>query len=226
MRILLIEDEEQIARVLKLELESEGYEVEVRFDGKTGLERALEEKDALILLDVMLPHLNGMEVLRRVRNKNIKTPIIMLTARSMTIDKVAGLDQGANDYVTKPFEIEELLARIRALIRNNVMQNIKEKELIYSVKDLSINMSAREVKRDETLIFLTPKEFELLVFLVENKNRVVTRESILQNVWGFEFEIGTNVIDVFIRHLRKKIDEGFSSQLITTVRGVGYTIKE
>jgi DNA-binding response OmpR family regulator len=225
--ILVIEDEVQIARVLKVELEYEGYQVSVEHNGKAGLETALNSQIDVILLDVMLPELNGIEVLRRLRREDKVTPVILLTARNSTFDKVAGLDHGANDYVTKPFEIEELLARIRAAIRNqSKTEGHEAEESLLTVQDLMINMDSREVKRDGVSITLTPKEYDLLVYLIINKNKVVTRESIIVNVWGFEYEGETNVIDVFIRHLRKKVDEGFSTQLITTVRGIGFTIKE
>ncbi|MGG3564352.1 response regulator transcription factor [Neobacillus rhizosphaerae] len=225
-QILVIEDEAQIARVLKMELEYEGYQVVVEHDGKAGLEKALQTDMDLILLDVMLPGLSGIEVLRRLR-KESATPVILLTARNTTFDKVAGLDQGANDYVTKPFEIEELLARIRACLRNQPNNGGKrEVESLLTVKDLVINTDSREVIRDGKTITLTPKEYDFLVYLVTNKNKVVTRENIIMNVWGYDYEGETNVIDVFIRHLRKKVDEGFSSQLIATIRGIGFTIKE
>lgn len=225
--ILVIEDETQIARVLKVELEYEGYQVTVEHDGKAGLETALHSEFDLILLDVMLPGLSGIEVLRRLRKENRKIPVILLTARNTTFDKVAGLDQGANDYVTKPYEIEELLARIRAIIRNypNKVESKKEESLL-TVADLIINLDSREVIRNGKTISLTPKEYDFLVYLVMNKNKVVTRENIILNVWGYEYEGETNVIDVFITHLRRKMDEGFSTHLITTVRGVGFTIKE
>ncbi|MFJ8261180.1 response regulator transcription factor [Rummeliibacillus sp. NPDC094406] len=225
--ILVIEDEAQIARVLKVELEYEGYQVTVEHEGKSGLETALQPGIDLILLDVMLPGLSGIDILRRIRKENSNTPVILLTARNSTIDKVAGLDQGANDYVTKPFEIEELLARIRACIRNQSdKEESKDGDSLLTVADLIINTDAREVKRNKKFISLTPKEYELLVYLVTNKNKVATRENIIINIWGYEYEGETNVIDVMIAHLRKKINQGFSSSLITTVRGIGFTIKE
>jgi DNA-binding response OmpR family regulator len=223
--ILVIEDETQIARVLKVELEYEGFQVTVEHDGKAGLETALQSEIDLILLDVMLPGLSGIEVLRRFRKENSNTPVILLTARNTTFDKVAGLDQGANDYVTKPYEIEELLARIRACIRTISVESKEELSLL-TVQDLIINTDTREVKRNGKAISLTPKEYDFLVYLVMNKNKVATRDNIIMNVWGYEYEGDTNVIDVFIRHLRKKIDEGFSYHLITTIRGIGFTIKE
>ena len=228
-RILVVEDEIHIAKILKIELEYEGYEVVVAYDGKSGLEVALQEKLDLILLDVMLPGLNGIEVLRRVRKENNVLPIILLTARNMTMDKVTGLDQGANDYITKPFEMEELLARVRSCMRQNaIVTLVKEQEdSILSIFDLQINLDTREVSRSSTSIALTPKEFDLLVYLLSHKNKIVTRENILMNVWGYEYEGDTNVIDVYIRHLRKKIEEGFSSPtIIQTVRGIGYTVRE
>ncbi|WP_223592148.1 response regulator transcription factor [Neobacillus bataviensis] len=228
-RILVVEDEKQIAKILKLELEYEGYEVVVAYDGKAGLQAAQNDKLDLILLDVMLPELNGIEVLRRIRKENTMLPVILLTARNMTMDKVAGLDQGANDYITKPFEIEELLARVRSCLRQNSLaaKAAQPENPLLSFKDLTVNLDTREVTRGETSITLTPKEFDLLVYLLSNKNRVVTRENILVNVWEYEYEGETNVIDVFIRHLRKKIEEGFSDPtIIQTVRGIGYTVRE
>ncbi len=227
-RILVVEDEKQIAKVLKIELEYEGYEVDVAYDGKRGLEAALQEKLDLILLDVMLPELNGIEVLRRIRKENVIIPIILLTARNLTMDKVTGLDQGANDYITKPFEMEELLARVRSCLRQtSIAVEVKEqKDSILSIFDLQINLDTREVNRSGSSIALTPTEYDLLVYLLSHKNRIVTRENILLNVWGYEYEGDTNVIDVYIRHLRKKIDEGFSKSIIQTVRGIGYTVRE
>lgn len=177
-RILVVEDEIQIATILKIELEYEGYEVLLAHTGKSGLEAALQENLDLVLLDVMLPELNGIEVLRRIRNENSLLPIILLTARNITMDKVAGLDQGANDYITKPFEIDELLARIRSAIRHNSIaaNALREEETILSIKDLFINLDTREVKRGDSSIALTPKEFDLLIYLLSNKNKIVTRK--------------------------------------------------
>jgi DNA-binding response OmpR family regulator len=228
-RILVVEDETQIAKILKIELEFEGYEVVVAYDGRSGLQAALNEKLDLILLDVMLPELNGLEVLRRIRKENDIIPIILLTARNMTMDKVTGLDQGANDYITKPFEMEELLARVRSTIRQNsiVVSNLKMEGTTLSINDLSVNLDTREVLRGDKSISLTPKEFDLLVYLLTNKNKIVSRDNILNDVWGYEFEGETNVIDVYIRHLRKKIEDDFSTPtIITTIRGIGYTVRE
>lgn len=228
-RILVVEDEIQIAKILKLELEYEGYEVVVANNGKFGLEIALQGKIDLMLLDIMLPEMNGIEVLRRVRQESELMPIILLTARNMTMDKVRGLDLGANDYMTKPFEMEELLARVRSCLRQNeIITNVtNHEEDLLSIRDLSINMETREVIRANTSISLTPKEFDLLVYLISHKNKIVTRENIIKDVWDYDYEGDTNVIDVFIWHLRKKIDEGYTSPtIIQTVRGVGYIVKE
>ncbi|MGG0656275.1 response regulator transcription factor [Rummeliibacillus pycnus] len=228
-RILVVEDELQIAKILKLELEYEGYEVVVANNGKFGLEVALNGKIDLILLDIMLPEMNGIEVLRRVRKENEMMPIILLTARNMTMDKVTGLDLGANDYITKPFEMEELLARVRSCLRQSsfISNSSNIEESIMTVKDLTINNDTREVTRGDSGITLTPKEFDLLVYLVSHKNKIVTRENIIKDVWDYDYEGDTNVIDVYIWHLRKKIDEGFESNaIIQTVRGVGYIVKE
>ncbi|WP_256358201.1 response regulator transcription factor [Bacillus sp. sid0103] len=228
-RILVVEDEKQIAKILKIELEYEDYEVIIAYDGKSGLQAALNEKLDLILLDVMLPEMNGIEVLRRIRKENHLIPVILLTARNMTMDKVAGLDQGANDYITKPFEMEELLARIRSCLRQSsiVVKAAQAEDSFLKISDLTVNLDTREVTRGKVPITLTPKEFDLLVYLLSNKNKIVTRDSILLHVWGYEYEGETNVIDVFIRHLRKKMEEGFSDPtIIQTVRGIGYTIRE
>jgi DNA-binding response OmpR family regulator len=226
-RILIIEDEIKIARVLKLEIEYEGYEVLVEHDGRVGLEVALNNKIDLVLLDIMLPGLSGIEVLRRIRKANSHLPVILLTARGSTYDKITGLDYGANDYITKPFEIEEVLARVRSSLRySSLLQQSEQKEnSLLSIGHLVVNQETREVKREDRDITLTPKEFDLLVYLLKNQNKVVTRESIILTVWGYEYEGETNVVDVYIRHLRKKIEEGFEASLIQTVRGVGYTMR-
>ncbi|WHY80201.1 response regulator transcription factor [Neobacillus sp. WH10] len=228
-RILVVEDEKQIAKILKIELEFEGYDVVVAYDGKSGLQAALNDKLDLVLLDVMLPEMNGIEVLRKIRVENNLLPVILLTARNMTMDKVSGLDLGANDYITKPFEMEEVLARIRSCLRQNsiVIKAQQPEETLLSIRDLTVNLDTREVIRGRVSITLTPKEFDLLAYLLTNKNKIVTRENIIFHVWGYEYEGETNVIDVFIRHLRKKIEEGFSDPtIIQTIRGIGYTIRE
>lgn len=222
-KILIVEDEVNIARVLKLEIEYEGYEVLVEHNGKAGLEVALNSKIDLVLLDVMLPGLSGIEVLRRIRKINSHLPVILLTARDSTFDKITGLDYGANDYITKPFEIDEVLARIRSSIRSNSL--ISKEKSILSLEDLAVNLDSREVKRKGKEIKLTPKEYDLLVYLLINQNKVVTREGILEIVWGYDFEGESNSVDVYIRYLRKKIEDDFELPLIHTIRGVGYTMK-
>lgn len=220
-RILLVEDEEKLARMVEMELQYEGYSVEKAFDGRSGLERARSGGFDLILLDIMLPQLSGMEVLRRLR-KESRVPVIMLTARDSVMDKVSGLDSGADDYITKPFAIEELLARIRAALRNKGSwsgQTLTAGELSMDVERHQVIVRDREVE-------LTKKEFDLLRCLLENKGRVLSREALLDGVWGFDFVGETNSVDVYIRFLRSKIDEAFGIKLIHTVRGVGYVIKE
>ncbi len=222
-RILIIEDEKQIVRFLELELKYEGYLVDVAYDGREGLNKALMNNYDLVILDIMLPLLNGIEVLRRIRQVS-DLPIIMLTAKDDITDKVMGLDVGADDYITKPFAIEELLARIRANLRRKNGKNINPAKMI-TVEDLTIDLAKREVKRAGKLIDLTKKEFELLEYLLKNKDLVVTREQILEKVWGYDFFGDTHVVDVYIRYLRSKIDDEFAVKLIETVRGIGYIIK-
>ncbi|GGE79061.1 response regulator transcription factor [Priestia taiwanensis] len=224
-RILVVEDEEKIARVIQLELEFEGYESEIAKTGIEALDKFREGSWDLILLDVMLPGLSGMEVLRRVRAQNAVVPVILLTARDSVVDKVNGLDQGANDYMTKPFQIEELLARIRACLRLSQALKKEEESASLQVADLCIDEKTREVTRGDKQVELTPREFDLLVFLMKHANQVLQREQILTNVWGFDYYGDTNVVDVYIRYLRKKIDQEFDTPLLHTVRGVGYMLK-
>lgn len=225
-RILIIEDEGKIARVIQLELEYAGYKTDTAHTGKEGLDKFDERPWDLILLDVLLPELNGLEVLRRIRLKNKAIPIILLTARDSIPDKVSGLDQGANDYITKPFQIEELLARIRAQLRHRTPQEEPPQEDILSVSGLTVNVNTRQVQRDDAEISLTPREFDLLVYLMRHPNQVLNREQLLRHVWGFDYYGDTNVVDVYIRYLRKKVDQGFAFPLIHTVRGVGYCLRE
>lgn len=206
-KILIVEDEEKIARFVELELVHEGYEVVKAFDGRTGLDLALSENADLIVLDVMLPRLNGLEVLRRIRKEGNNVPILLLTARDAVMDKVSGLDAGADDYITKPFAIEELLARIRVALKRK------------STDRHEVTVAGEPVE-------LTNREFELLHTLMENKNIVMDREKLMNIVCGYEYVGETNIIDVYIRYLRTKIDDRFGIKLITTVRGVGYVIKE
>ncbi|WP_307872052.1 response regulator transcription factor [Priestia megaterium] len=226
--MLIVEDEVMIARALQIELEHEGYQVLVEHEGKSGLETALNQSIDLILLDVMLPGLNGVEVLRRIRKKDIYLPIILLTARDTTLDKVMGLDHGANDYITKPFEIEEVLARVRNSLRHRaIVQDVSEKKDVHlSIEDLSVNLETRDVIRKNKTIVLTPKEYDLLVHLLKNQNIVLSRENILLTVWGYDYEGETNVVDVYIGHLRKKLEEENTAPLIQTIRGVGYVIRK
>ncbi|AFQ45411.1 response regulator transcription factor [Desulfosporosinus meridiei] len=219
-KILIIEDEEKIARFVELELGYEGYTTRKAFDGRTGLELAETGEFDLILLDVMLPQLSGMEVLRRIRRTS-SVPIIMLTARDSVMDKVSGLDSGASDYITKPFAIEELLARIRTALRKSTPE-----ELVLSASGLLLDTGRRTVTMMGIPIDLTKREFDLLHYLLKNKGLVISRETLLENVWGFDFSGETNAVDVYVRFLRGKIDEVFDTKLIHTVRGVGYVIKD
>lgn len=218
-RILVIEDDAAINRVLQLELEHEGYAVETARDGLSGLERALKEPD-LIILDLMLPKMDGTEVCKRVRAKS-RVPIIMLTAKDRVPDRVAGLDLGADDYLTKPFATEELLARVRARLREK-----SPAASIISYRDLVMDRDRHEVQRGGTQVSLTAKEYALLEYLLLHRNKVHSRDELFNGVWGSDFLGDSNLIDVYIRYLRGKIDDGFDDKLITTVRGVGYTIKD
>ena len=224
-RILIIEDEEKLARFVELELSYEGYEVEKAHDGRDGLLLATTRPFDLILLDILLPSLNGIEVLRRIR-KISAVPVILLTARDAVVDKVTGLDAGAEDYITKPFAIEELLARIRVALRKkvNVSSAVSNNELIAG--DLSLDPEARLVKVHSVVIDLTKREFDLLEYLLRNKNIVISRDTLLQEIWGYDFAGGTNAVDVYIRYLRAKIEEPYQINLIHTVRGVGYVLKD
>lgn len=222
-KILIIEDEIKIARFLELELNYEGYKVEKVHDGREGLDKAKEGDYDLILLDIMLPSMNGIEVLRRIR-QNSEIPIIMLTAKDGTMDKVTGLDMGADDYVTKPFEIEELLARIRVALKRKGVQKSTTSSVL-QIGDLTVDLEKYNATYKDEEIELTKREFDLLVYLVENKNIALSREKIVETVWGYDYLGDTNVVDVYIRYLRSKIDDRFNLKLIHTVRGVGYIIK-
>ena len=219
-KILLIEDEPQIARFVQLELTHEGYDVTVAHDGRDGLDIFKAHPFDLVLLDIMLPSLNGNEVLRRIRQQS-SIPVIMLTARDSVMDKVSGLDSGADDYITKPFAIEELLARIRSMLRKQVIQNstLTFKSLVLDVNQYVCHVNNSPVE-------LTKKEFDLLHMLLKNKNQVLSREILLEKIWGYEFDGSTNAIDVYVRYLRAKIEDPFNEKFIHTVRGVGYIIKD
>lgn len=222
-KILLVEDEEKLARFVELELTHEGYQVEKAFDGRTGLDKAEGENYDLVLLDIMLPALNGIEVLRRLR-KSKDTPVIMLTARDAVMDKVTGLDMGADDYVTKPFSIEELLARIRAALRKQTAKT--QESALLTCGDLTVDVSRHRVTRGGKEIELTSREFSLLQTFAENKTLVLTRDQLLEKVWGYEYMGETNVVDVYVRYLRGKIDDPFEKKLLCTVRGVGYVLRD
>ena len=225
--ILLIEDELKIARFLQLELTHEGYNLTIATEGRDGLIKAMDDKFDLIILDLMLPNLSGIEICRRLRSNNIQTPIIMLTAKSDVSDKVIGLDIGADDYMTKPFAIEELLARIRKILSRKKAENEKkEKEAIIKAGRIVLNKNTYTAHFDNEEISLTKKEFELLEYLMINKNIVLTREQIVSNVWGYDYESETNVTDVYIRYLRSKIDQKYNTHYIRTVRGIGYQFKD
>ena len=224
MKILIVEDEEKLARFTELELKHEGYETEKAFDGRTGLEMAESGGFDLILLDIMLPGLNGIEVLRRIR-KTSDVPVILLTARDSVMDKVSGLDTGADDYTTKPFDIEELLARIRAALRKRSAKP-EGASAALSFGALELDPAAHTVTYDGNDIELTNKEFGLLKKLLENKSIVLSRETLLEDVWGFDYMGETNIVDVYIRYIRSKIDDVYGIKMIQTVRGVGYVIRE
>ncbi|TFB14083.1 response regulator transcription factor [Filobacillus milosensis] len=226
INILVIEDEQKIARVLELELNYEGYQVTKAHTGYDGLEWYREKSWDLILLDIMLPEMSGVEILRRIRKDDNQTPILLLTAKDSIEDKVTGLDLGANDYITKPFQIEELLARIRAALRQTHSQENEEQTEWLAFADLKLNEGTREVYRGERFIELTPREFDLLVYFLNNKKQVLNREQILDAVWGFDYVGDTNVVDVYVRYLRKKVDADTENEIIHTVRGVGYVLKD
>ncbi len=222
-KILVVEDEKHIARFVELELQHEGYDVTVAFEGREGLSLATIEAFDVLLLDVMLPGINGIEICRRVRTQS-QVPIILITARDAVMDRVAGLDAGADDYIVKPFAIEELLARIRTILRRATTQEPANSEFL-SLRDIEIDIAAYEVFVQGNKLDLTKTEYDLLKLLIEHKNRVCTREHILTSVWGYDTDIETNVVDVYIRHLRTKLP-GDTSAYIETVRGVGYVMRE
>lgn len=222
-RILIVEDEEKLARFVELELNHEGYEVQKAFDGRTGLMMALEGECDLILLDVMLPGMSGLELLRRLRRER-QTPVILVTARDAVMDKVTGLDMGADDYITKPFEIEELLARIRAALRKRTAPALGGNVLTSG--ELKLDPARHEVHYGGERIELTHREFALLQVLMENKSIVLSREKLLELVWDYDYAGETNVVDVYIRYLRAKIDDAYGVKYIHTVRGVGYVFRD
>lgn len=218
-KILIVEDEQNLARFIELELEHENYAVDIEYDGKPGLEKALTDDYDLILLDLMLPNINGLEICRQVR-QNKSTPIIIITAKSDTYDKVAGLDYGADDYIVKPFDIEELLARIRAMLRRQPQKNIID------MQGIIIDRDGFKVTVDGNSLDLTKTEYDLLTLLAENRNHVLQREQIIADVWGYDSEVETNVVDVYIRYLRNKLKPYNKDKIIETVRGVGYVVRK
>ncbi|HER2947138.1 TPA: two-component system response regulator CovR [Streptococcus pyogenes] len=224
-KILIIEDEKNLARFVSFELQHEGYEVIVEVNGREGLETALEKEFDLILLDLMLPEMDGFEVTRRLQTEKT-TYIMMMTARDSIMDVVAGLDRGADDYIVKPFAIEELLARIRAIFRRQDIESEKKVPSQGIYRDLVLNPQNRSVNRGDDEISLTKREYDLLNILMTNMNRVMTREELLSNVWKYDEAVETNVVDVYIRYLRGKIDIPGKESYIQTVRGMGYVIRE
>jgi DNA-binding response OmpR family regulator len=220
MRILVVEDELKVARFLKKGLEAEGYEVETAADGKSGEKFARTEAYDLILLDVLLPKKGGFEILRDLRKDEIRTPVLMLTARSTTEDIVSGLDQGADDYLTKPFTFTELLARIRSLLRRGTVKT----KLKYS--DLTLDTIAHKASRSGKQIELTAREYALIEYFMNNRGKLISRQELAKEIWGYNFDPGTNVVDVYVNHLRNKIDADFGVKLLQTERGKGYYLSD
>lgn len=224
MKILIIEDEQKVAAFIKKGLEVKNFDTEVAYDGQIGLSKALAGHYDVIILDVNLPVINGFEVCKRLREENCKTPILMLTALSSTRDKVQGFDTGADDYLVKPFEFEELIARLKALIKRATAGITLQ--TVLSIADLELNAESKVVIRNGKVIELTAKEFMLLEYMMRNKGRVLSRTDIAEKIWDITFETGTNIIDLYIYYLRKKIDKNFSPKLIHTQVGLGYILKE
>jgi heavy metal response regulator len=222
MRILVVEDEKKVASFIKKGLEEDYYSVDIASDGREGSRLAYSDEYDLIILDIMLPFKDGITILKEIRQEKITTPVLMLTAKDDVADKVAGLDSGADDYLPKPFAFDELLARIRALLR----RNNTEKNIILKISDLELDTQSHKAFRSGKEIFLTQKEYSILEYLMRNKNRVISRVKLSEHVYDYHFDSDTNVIDVYINKLRNKIDKGFENQILFTVRGVGYTIKE
>ncbi|MFA5803118.1 MAG: response regulator transcription factor [Melioribacteraceae bacterium] len=222
MRILVVEDEKKVASFIKKGLEEELYQVDLAGNGKDGFEMTLNNEYDLIISDVMMPVMNGIQFVKELRKNKIITPVLLLTIKDSTKDKVEGLDSGADDYLTKPFSFEELTARVRALLRRKETQ----KDNTLTVDDLKMDLVAHKITRTNEEIILTPREYSILEYLLRNKNKIVSRTKLIEHVYDFHFDSGTNVIDVYINKLRSKIDLPNKKQLIHTVRGVGYIIKE
>lgn len=226
IRVLIVEDDMKIGRFLQLELEHEGYHVDMATDGREGLDKALTGEYDVMLLDIMLPRLSGLEVCRRIRQEKSTLPIIMLTAKDDVSDKVMGLDMGADDYMTKPFAIEELLARIRVALKRQQSQSREDSSGILRMGELVVDKDQYQAYYGQEAIELTKREFDLLVYLLENKNIVLSRDKIVEHVWGYDYMGETNVTDVYIRYLRGKLDQRFGTNFIKTVRGVGYKMTD
>lgn len=225
MRILVVEDEKNLNDIIVKKLKMEKYGVDNCFDGKDALDFILTTDYDVIILDIMMPKMDGFQVLERIRSKNIKTPVLLLTAKDSIEDRVKGLDLGADDYLVKPFSFEELMARIRVLLRRNVNNSDTNADNIYKIANLTINTKSHAVLRGDKPIKLSAREFTILEYLVRNKERILSRDNIEQHIWNYDYEGGTNVVDVYIRYIRKKIDDGYSPKLIHTIRGVGYVLK-
>ncbi|HEY9186784.1 MAG TPA: response regulator transcription factor [Ignavibacteria bacterium] len=221
MKILIIEDEKKVANFIKQALVEQLYTVDVAYDGEKGLEMGLSDEYDLIVLDIMLPKLDGYEIIKKIRNENITTPILVLTAKDAVSDKVKGLDIGADDYLCKPFVLEELFARIRSLLRRQSV----DKSNILKLDNLELDTITHTAKRGDKKIEFTAREYELLEFLLRNKNRVLTRSIIAQHVWEYNFDVESNIVDVYINRLRNKIDFGNNKKLIHSIKGVGYVMK-
>jgi len=221
MRILVVEDEKKVAAFIKKGLEEDSYSVELAHDGDKGEERAVAENFDLIILDILMPKKDGLTLLKELRAKQISTPVLMITAKGSVDDKVKGLDSGADDYLVKPFAIAELLARVRSLLRRGP----SEKSTSLVVGDLALDLVSHKARRGHKLIELTAKEYTLLEYFMRNANRVLSRTIISEHIWNYNFDTGTNIIDVYINHLRSKIDGGSEKKLFHTVRGVGYMMK-
>ncbi|MED3998395.1 response regulator transcription factor [Priestia aryabhattai] len=224
-KVLIVEDEEGLVEFLELELKYEGYLVDVAYDGRTGLDKAIKQKYDIILLDLMMPGLNGIEVCRRLRITK-DTPVIMLTAKDSVMDRVMGLDNGADDYLSKPFAIEELFARMRVIFRRQENNNMLNQKLLLTFKDIELDLESRTVIKEKKLIELTNKEFELLAIFMRNINKVLTRDILLEQVWGYDSVVETNVVDVYVRYLRNKLSAQDKELYIQTIRGVGYVMRD
>jgi DNA-binding response OmpR family regulator len=222
MRLLLVEDNKRLSDSLRLTLEDDGYAVDVAYDGLDGEEMGLMDVYDIVILDIMLPGKNGIEVCKALRNKRVRTPVLMLTARDALEDRVLGLDSGADDYLVKPFEVDELRARIRALLR----RESTAKTGLLEIRDLILDPAMHTVKRGDQLIDLTAKEFSLLEYMMRHPNHLITREMAEEHLWSYENIVASNVVDVYIRRLRRKIDDPFEVKLLETLRGAGYRIRD